>query len=146
MLFRSLAAMLVVVVSKRGWRAGREYALSAAGVMAFGYLLVGPAALFTPMQTAGALFTRASSWKAFQAIGISQPSSAVALLGMSVVTLVVLRRAAHRRTDTAMTESMMGMTLAAPYALGAYVGWSLPTAALDHESFEIGRASCRERV
>jgi hypothetical protein len=80
------------------------------------------------------MFTRASVWKAFQFIGIEQPISAVPLVVMAVLVVVVLKRGARRRADAAVTESMMTMTLAAPYALGAYAGWSLPSAALDHES------------
>jgi 4-amino-4-deoxy-L-arabinose transferase-like glycosyltransferase len=132
--FVGLAVVIATVWHSRGRRAALRCTAMAGSVMAIGYALVGSAALLTPMKTAGARFTRGSVWHILTTFDITKPSSDLALAVMALLVVVVFVRARKRRVDRAVTETMTAMTMAAPYTLASYVGWALPTAALDHRS------------
>src|SRR4029079_13334088 len=74
-----IAAIFMTLLVKGERRAARRMATAAAAVFAVGYLVAGTSALFTPMQTAGALYSRASAWSALSVLGLTRPLSHVAL-------------------------------------------------------------------
>ncbi len=97
-------------------------------------LLAGPAALFTPMDTAGAMYSRDSVWKLLRTLDLGLPPTKIAIGVLGLVVVVVIARTARHRAETAVPAALTTLTAGAAYALPGYVAWSLPTAALDHDS------------
>ncbi len=129
-----VVALLVSVGMRRGRAAAARVGAGAAGVVALGYLLAGPSALFTPMGTAGSLYSRSSVWKLLGATGFGLPPTRVALGIAGLAVLVVLFRTRHEPAETTVPAAMTTLTVGAAYTLPGYAAWSLPTAALDHTS------------
>jgi hypothetical protein len=129
-----LVALAVTSFARGDRPAATRLALGGAGVVAFGYVLAGPAALFTPMATAGALYSRGSPWSLATALGEHVPAPHVALAVLAVLVVVVLARHARGPARDAVAATLTMLALGAAWALPGYVAWGLPTAALDHRS------------
>ena len=129
-----LVALVVTAYVRGDRRAVSRLALGGGGVIALGYLLAGPAALFTPMATAGSLFSRGSPWVLAPRLGFSLPDPHVALAVLAALVLVVLVRHARGPARDAVAGTMTMLALGASWALPGYMAWGLPTAALDHRS------------
>jgi len=127
-----IAALFVTMVA-RGERRAAYRMLRVAGVV-FGvaYLVAGTAALFAPMQTAGALYSDGSAWSSLSLVGVALPGTHLALALLAVVVLVVIVRHARSRSSTAVAAALGMLSLAAAYTLPGYAAWGLPAAALDH--------------
>jgi dolichol-phosphate mannosyltransferase len=130
----ALVAVGATAYARGDHRALRRLAAGGAGTIALGYALAGPASLFTPMNTAGALFSRASAWKALPALGFALPDAHVALAVLAVLVLVVLARHARGDAAPAVAASLTMLALGASWALPGYAVWGMPAAALDHRS------------
>jgi hypothetical protein len=129
-----IAAIFMTMLAKGERRAARRMATAATAVFAIGYLVAGTTALLAPMQTAGALYSRASAWSTLPVLGLTRPVSHVALALLAVLVLIVLVRHAHSSPGTAVAASLGMLSLGAAYTLPGYVAWGLPAAALDHRS------------
>jgi dolichol-phosphate mannosyltransferase len=129
-----LVALVVTAYARGDRRAAARLGLGGGGVIAFGYLLAGPAALFTPMKTAGALFSRGTPWQVASFLGLMLPSAHVALVVLAVLVVIVLARHAHGPARDAVAGTLTMLALGASWALPGYMAWGLPTAALDHRS------------
>ncbi|MFI5053057.1 MAG: glycosyltransferase, partial [Acidimicrobiia bacterium] len=131
-----LAALLATMVARGERQAARRMLISGAGVFAIGYAAAGATALFAPMQTAGALYSRGSPWSALPLVGFARPSSHLALASLALLVLVVIVRHAKSGPAPAVAASLGMLSLAAAYTLPGYAAWGLPTAALDHRGRE----------
>ncbi len=124
---------IVVALAARGERnAARRVGLVAAGTVVGAYLLAGVSAIFTPMDTAGALYSRDSAWRLVGQLGAALPSTEVALAVVGAVVCWVLLRSARSGPETAVPATLTALTLGAAWILPGYAGWALPTAALHH--------------
>ena len=126
-----IVALVVTLATARGRGAAQRAATAALAVVTAGYLVAGSAAVLTPMNTAGAMFSRGSVWKL--ATHLVVPSH-LALSVLGVVVVVVLFRARWSAPATSMTATLTALTLGAAYTLPAYVAWALPPASLEHRS------------
>ena len=127
-----IVALVVTLATARGRGAAQRAAAAALAVVSAGYLVAGSAAVLTPMNTAGAMFSRGSVWKLATRVVVPSPHLALAVLG--VVVVVVLLRTRWSAPATSMTATLTALTLGAAYTLPAYVAWALPPASLDHRS------------
>jgi hypothetical protein len=128
-----VVALVVSTFVTRGRASARRIGLAAVVVVGTGYLFVGSTALFTPMKTAGVAFSSASVWHVFGILGHDLPTTHVALAFLALATIVVILGFADD-PPADVTASLTALTLGAAYMLPGYVGWSLPTAALDPKS------------
>lgn len=129
-----LVALVVTAFARGDRRAAARLGLGGGGVIAFGYLLAGPDALFTPMATAGALFSRGSPWSLATSLGAHVPDPHLALAVLGVLVVVVLARHVRGPARDAVAGTLTMLALGAAWALPGYMAWALPTAALDHRS------------
>ena len=129
----------------RGRRPASKTAFASVGVVVLGYAVAGTAALFTPLDTAGARFSAGSLWRLLPRLGRSLPSTHVVLAVLAVLVLLVITRSARRGPAIAVTAAVATLSAGAAYTLAGYVGWALPTAALDHES-KVARLAAAEAV
>ena len=106
--------------------------IAAVAVFAVGYLPAGVTALFAPMNTAGALYSRSSFWSTLPLTGFRLPSVHFALALLALLMVVVIVRHVHSTSSTAVAASLGMLSLAAAYTLPGYAGWGLPAAALEH--------------
>ncbi len=128
-----LAALMVTAFARGDRRAVARLGLGGGGVIGLGYLIVGPAALFTPMATAGALLSRGSAWSVAKRLGyLPDPHFALVVLA-GLVAIVMIRHARGPARD-AVAGTLTMLALGASWALPGYLAWGLPTAALDHRS------------
>jgi alpha-1,6-mannosyltransferase len=124
---------LVVALAVRGQHRDARRVGVAAGLTVLGaYLLAGLSAVFTPMDTAGALYSRESVWRLLPLFGHELPITNVALAALGVVVCWVLFRTSRSGPEVAVPATLTALTLGAAYTLPGYVGWALPTAALQH--------------
>jgi hypothetical protein len=142
-----LAGVVALVVSTgviRGRRPAVRMAGAALGVVGAGYLVAGPAAVLTPMRTAGAAYSSASVWQVPKQLGFAMPDThlVIALLTLPCV-FVIVAYARHR--GRCVTATLTTLTLGAAYMLPGYVGWAMPTAALDHRS-RVSRIAAAEGI
>ncbi len=129
-----VVALLVSVGMRRGRAAAIRLGVGAGSVVALGYLLAGPSAVLTPMNTAGSLYSRSSVWKLLGMAGVALPSTRVAVGLVGLAVLVVLFRTRREPAETTVPAALTTLTVGATYTLPGYAAWSLPTAALDHTS------------
>ncbi len=129
-----LVALVVTSLARGDRRAAARLSIGGGGVIGFGYLVAGPAALFTPMATAGALFSRGSPWSLATSLGGHVPDPHLALAVLAVLVVVVLARHARGPARDAVAGTLTMLALGAAWALPGYMAWGLPTAALDHRS------------
>ena len=129
-----LAALVVTMVARGERHAARRTVIAAATVFGVGYAAAGTTALFAPMNTAGALYSRGSPWSILPLLGFARPSAHAALALLALLVLIVIVRHARSNAATAVTASLGMLSLAAAYTLPGYAAWGLPTAALDHRS------------
>ncbi len=129
-----VVALVVSVGMRRGRAAAVRVGVGAAGVVALGYLLAGPSAVLTPMNTAGSLYSRSSVWKLLGPAGVALPSTRAAAGLVGLLVLVVLLRTRREPAETTVPAALTTLTVGATYTLPGYAAWSLPTAALDHTS------------
>ncbi|MFI5047222.1 MAG: glycosyltransferase 87 family protein [Acidimicrobiia bacterium] len=128
-------AALVVTMVGRGERRAAFRVLAAAGVvLSIGYFAAGTTALFAPMQTAGALYSRPAAWTMIRVLGLTRPDAHVALAVLALLVIAVIVRHARSRADTAVAGSLGMLSIAAAWTLPGYTAWALPAAALDHRS------------
>jgi dolichol-phosphate mannosyltransferase len=126
-------AALVVSLAVRGRRGDAQHVGVAAGLTVVGaYLLAGLSAVFTPMDTAGSLYSRESVWRLLSLLGRELPVTELALAALGLVVCWVLFRNARSGPEIAVPATLTALTLGAAYTLPGYVGWALPTAALRH--------------
>ena len=128
-----IAAIFMTMVVKGERRAARRMATAAAAVFAVGYLVAGTTALFTPMQTAGALDLACLGVDHSPILGLTRPVSHVALALLAVLVLIVIVRHAHSSPARAVAASLGILSLAASYTLPGYAAWG-SAAGLDHRS------------
>jgi dolichol-phosphate mannosyltransferase len=129
-----LAALTVTALAHRAPRAAGRVLLGGGAVISLGYLAVGPSALFTPMRTAGALYSRASPWQLAHAADLRLPDPHVALAVLAGLVALVLLRHARGPISDAVAAPLAMLGLGASWVLPGYAAWALPTAALDHRS------------
>ena len=130
-----LAALMVTAYARGDRRSAARLGLGGGAVIGFGYLLAGPAALFTPMATAGALYSSGSPWSLVHRVGgLTFPDPHLALAVLAVLVLVVLVRHLHGPSRDAVAGTLTMLALGASWALPGYMAWGMPTAALDHRS------------
>jgi len=129
-----IAALFITMLAKGERRAAHRMGMAAAAVFSIGYLVAGRTALFTPMQTAGALYSRASAWSTLPVLGLTTPVAHVALALLALLVLIVIVRHAHSSAAAAVAAALGMLSLAAAYTLPGYAAWGLPAAALDHRS------------
>ena len=140
-----LVALVASTYVARGRRPASKTAFASVGVVVLGYAVAGTAALFTPLDTAGARFSAGSLWRLLPRLGRSLPSTHLVLAVLAVLVLVVITRSARRGPAIAVTAAVATLSAGAAYTLAGYVGWALPTAALDHES-RVARLAAAEAV
>jgi dolichol-phosphate mannosyltransferase len=126
---------LVVSLAVRGERdAARRVGIAAGLTVVGAYLLAGFSAIFTPMDTAGALYSRESPWRLLPFLGHELPATEVALAVVGLVVCWVLLRSARSGPVIAVPATLTALTLGAAWTMSGYVSWALPTAALQHRS------------
>ncbi len=124
---------LVVTLVVRGRRSEARRVGIAAGLTVVGaYALAGMSAIFTPMDTAGSMYSRASVWRLLPLLGHHLPINTVALAALGLVVCWVMFRNAPSGPEVAVPATLTALTLGAAYTLSGYVAWALPTAALQH--------------
>lgn len=125
---------LVVSLVVRGERGAARRIGIAAGLTVVGaYALAGTSAILTPMDTAGSLYSRESIWRLVpMVLGRALPTTQVALAAVGLVVCWVLLRSARSGAEVAVPATLTALTLGAAYTMSGYVGWALPTAALQH--------------
>ncbi len=124
---------LVVALAVRGERgAARRVGIASALAVIGAYAIAGMSAVFTPMDTAGALYSRESVWRVLQQVGQEVPVTQVALAVLGLVVCLVMFRSARSGPEVAVPATLTALTLGAAYTLPGYVAWALPTAALQH--------------
>jgi alpha-1,6-mannosyltransferase len=124
---------IVVALAVRGQRRdARRVGIAAALTVVGAYVVAGTSAILTPMDTAGALYSRESVWRLLPLFGRELPATNVALGLLGGVVCWVLLRSARSGPEIAVPATLTALTLGAAYTLSGYVGWALPTAALQH--------------
>ncbi len=139
-----VVALIVSTSALRGRRPARRIGVAAVTVVGSGYLLAGPTALFTPMRTAGAAYSKASVWQAFPMLGSHFPSTHVAIALLALPCLLVILACANDPV-ACVTGGLTALTLGAAYMLPGYAGWAVPSASLDPTS-RISRIAAAEGV
>ena len=142
-----LVGVVALVVSTsviRGRRPAVRIATAALGVVGAGYLLAGASAILTPMRTAGAAYSSASVWRVLPKLGFETPSTHVAIALLAVPCVFVILAYSKDRS-ACVTAGLTTLTLGAAYMLPGYVGWALPSAALD-DSRRVSRIAATEGV
>jgi hypothetical protein len=130
-----LVALLATTLARGSQRATRRLAYGIVAVVGIGFLAGGRSAVTAPMKTAGALYSRASAWRAAQIFGSHwRPNAHAALLVLAVLVIIVIVRYAPASAAQAVAGSLIMLSLGAAYTLPGYVAWGLPAAALDHRS------------
>ena len=126
---------LLVTLAVRGRRGDARRVGIAVGATVIGaYALAGVSAIFTPMDTAGSMYSRESVWRLLPLVGHALPVNTVALAVLGIVVCWVMFRSARSGPEVAVPATLTALTLGAAYTLPGYVGWALPTAALQHRS------------
>ena len=139
-----VVALVASTAVLRGRRPASRMAGAALGVVTVGYLFAGSAALFTPLKTAGARFSSASLWRVVTKFGIAAPDTHLVLVLLAVLCVLVIL-AYSRSRGASVTAGLTTLTLGAAYMLPGYIGWAMPTAALDHTS-RVSRIAAAEGV
>ena len=127
-----VVALVVALVVAQRRQAARRVGVTAGLTVVGAYLIAGTAAVLTPMDTAGALYSRISVWRLLPQLGRELPSTQLALAITGIVVCFVLLRSAHSGPEVAVPATTTALTLGAAYTLPGYAGWALPTAALRH--------------
>jgi dolichol-phosphate mannosyltransferase len=127
-----VVALVVSLIVRRERESARRIAVAAGLTVVGAYLVAGTSAVLTPMDTAGSLYSRESVWRLLPQIGHALPSTEVALVAAGAIVCWVLLRTSRSGPEIAVPASLTALTLAAAYTLPGYVGWALPTAALQH--------------
>jgi alpha-1,6-mannosyltransferase len=125
-----VVALVVSLAVRRQRGAAGRVGVAAALTVLGAYLVAGTSAVFTPMDTAGSLYSRESMWRVLTKVGAELPPTEVALAVLGLVVCWVLLRTARAGPEVAVPASLTALTLGAAYTLPGYVGWALPTAAL----------------
>ena len=95
--------------------------------------VAGTTAILTPMDTAGSIYSRESVWRLVPQLGHELPATHVALAAAGlVVCWVLFRSAAVGSRDRRAGHPHRAHARAPPTRCPGYVGWALPTAALQH--------------
>jgi dolichol-phosphate mannosyltransferase len=129
-----VVALCVTLVVMRARGPARRFAIAAFGTVAAAYAVAGTAAVLTPMQTAGARYSRLSVWHVLAFASGKLPSTHLALVPIGCFVVWILWRSARSGPETSVPATLSALTLSAPYTLPGYVAWALPTAALRHRS------------
>ncbi len=129
-----VVALCISLVVMRARGPARRFGLAASATVALAYAAAGSAAVFTPMQTAGARYSRASVWQVLAVAGAKLPATHLALVPIGGLVCWVMWRSARSGPETAVPATLTALTLSAPYTLPGYVAWALPVAALRHRS------------
>jgi dolichol-phosphate mannosyltransferase len=131
-----VVALVVATAVTRGRRPATRIAAGGALVVGAGYALAGgTAALLTPLQTAGARFSRGSMWRLLPKVGgIAPPSTHLVLAVLALLVVVVIVRSARHGAVPTVTAAVTVLCAGAAYTVPGYAAWALPTAALEHET------------
>jgi dolichol-phosphate mannosyltransferase len=129
-----VVALVVAFVVQRERDTARRIGVAAGLTVIGAYIVTGVSAALTPMDTAGALFSRESVWRLLSRMGGTLPSTELALVAAGIAVCWVTLRTARSGPEVAVPASLTALTLGAAYTLPGYVGWALPTAALQHRS------------
>ncbi len=81
------------------------------------------------------MYSRESVWRLLPLVGHDLPVNTVALAALGVVVCWVMFRNARSGPEVTVPATLTALTLGAAYTLPGYVGWALPTAALQHRGF-----------
>jgi len=127
-----VVALVVALVVAQRRSSARRIGVTAGLTVVGAYLIAGTAAVLTPMNTAGSLFSRISVWRLVTQLGRDLPSTQLALAIAGVVVCVVMLRSARSGPEVTVPATTTALTLGAAYTLPGYVGWALPAAALRH--------------
>jgi len=103
-------------------------------VVLLGTALAGPASLTVPLRRAGQIYSAGSPWSTIGHLHLQYPPTRLAVAVAATITIFVLAR--HLDGSPALTvAATLGVwTLALPYVLPGYLGWTLATAALERRS------------
>jgi dolichol-phosphate mannosyltransferase len=140
-----VVALVVALVARRERDAARRVAIAAGVTVVGAYALAGISAIFTPMDTAGSMYSRESVWRLLPQLGRGLPPTEIALVAVGVIVCVVLLRSARSGPEYAVPATVTALTLGAAYTLPGYAAWALPTAAL-HRHSRVARIAAVQAV
>jgi len=129
-----IVAIVAWLFVHRGRAPAARAAIAAGAVVVAGTLLAGPASLLVPFRRAGQIFSTGSGWKVLGWVGLGPPASRVAVALAATAMAVVLVRHLRGSPALAVAAALAAWTLALPYLLTGYLGWTLATAALERRS------------
>lgn len=141
-----VVALVVTLAASRERAAARRIGVAAGLTVVGAYLVAGTSAILTPMDTAGALYSRESPWRLLPFLGHELPATEVALAAVGLVVCWVLLRSARSGPEVAVPATLTALTLGAAYTMSGYVSWALPTAALQHRGRVARIAACQAVV
>jgi dolichol-phosphate mannosyltransferase len=129
-----IVAIVAWLFVNRGRAPAVRAAIAAGVVVVAGTVLAGPSSLLVPFRRAGQIFSSGSGWQLLGWAGISNPASRVAVALAAGVMGVVLVRHLRGSPALAVAAALAAWTIALPYLLTGYLGWTLATAALERRS------------
>jgi dolichol-phosphate mannosyltransferase len=122
------------LLAHRGIRAAVRAAVAAGAVVVVGTALAGVASLTVPLRRAGQLFSSGSAWTIIGHLHLHYPPTRVAVAIAATLTIVVLARHVNGSPALAVAAALGVWTIALPYVLPGYLGWTIATAALERRS------------
>ena len=129
-----VVALVAWLAVHRGRAPAARAAAAATAVVVGGTVLAGSDSLMVPFRRAGRIVSHGSAWELVSRLHLGTPPSRVAVVVAALLTVVVLLRHLRGRPALAFAAALAAWTLALPYLLAGYLGWSLPTAALERRS------------
>jgi len=127
-------AIVAWLFVNRGRAPAARAAIASAVVVVAGTLLAGPSSLLVPFRRAGQIYSSGSGWKVLAWLGIGVPASRIAVAVAATVMAVVLVRHLKGSPALAVAAALAAWTIALPYLLTGYLGWTLATAAVERRS------------
>jgi hypothetical protein len=129
-----IVAVLVALVVGGRQADARRLGGAAIGTVVVAYALAGVHAVLTPMDTAGALYSRSSVWRLVGVFDRPLPPTELVLVLLAGFVGWVLLRSARSGPEIALPATLTALTLGASWVMPGYVAWAVPTAALRHRS------------
>jgi len=127
-------ALVWWLLTHRGLRAAVRAGVASATVVVAGTALAGVASLTVPLRRAGQLYSSGSPWFVLARLHLHHPPTRVAVAIAAAITIAVLARHLDGSPALAVAAALAVWTLALPYVLPGYLGWTIATAALERRS------------
>jgi dolichol-phosphate mannosyltransferase len=127
-------ALVWWLLAHRGLRAAVRAGVASVAVVVVGTALAGVASLTVPLRRAGQLYSSGSPWSVIGHFHLHHPPTRVAVAVAAAITVVVLTRNLDGSPALAAAAALGVWTLALPYVLSGYLGWTIATAALERRS------------